>query len=160
MVTAHLESPAGWIEIQANESGITGCRFCDKPELSLDGQGILHDAVNQLNDYFSGELEDFSVPLCPSGTRFQLMVWKELVKVPFGQVITYKDLAIRIGSPHYARMVGQANSLNPIWIFIPCHRVIGSNGSLTGYAGGIWRKQFLLDLERRRLNKGFKDSLF
>jgi methylated-DNA-[protein]-cysteine S-methyltransferase len=107
--------------------------------------------VAQLREYFAGTRKDFDLELAPRGTPFQLAVWEELRRIPFGDTITYAELAFRIGRPSAVRAVGAANGANPIPVIVPCHRVIGSNGTLTGYGGGIERKQFLLALEGRRL---------
>ena len=158
--TAHFETPAGWVRITAGGTGITGLVFCDKPETIENPGGILADCAGELSDYFAGKLRHFKVPLAPSGTSFQVKVWNELMNIRYGEVITYRDLAMRLGGPTYTRIVGQANGKNPVSIIIPCHRVIGMNGSLTGYAGGLWRKKFLLDLEQKGLNPDFRSSLF
>ena len=110
--------------------------------------GSLDKALKQIDEYFRGERKDFKLSLSPVGTVFQQKVWKELQKIPYGQTIDYKTLATRIGNPNASRAVGMANSKNPIGIVIPCHRVIGANGKLTGYAGGLDNKQLLLELEQ------------
>lgn len=107
--------------------------------------------VTQLEQYFSGNRKTFDIPLAPRGTPFQLAVWNALLEIPYGATMTYAQLAHRIGRPRAVRAVGAANGANPIPVIIPCHRVIGSNGTLTGYGGGIERKQWLLALEGRRL---------
>ena len=109
------------------------------------------DAVRQLKAYFAGELENFDLSLSPQGTPFQQKVWSELQKIPYGKTISYGELARRIGNPKASRAVGLANGSNPISIVIPCHRVIGANGKLTGYGGGLPIKEKLLALERRQL---------
>jgi methylated-DNA-[protein]-cysteine S-methyltransferase len=114
--------------------------------------GRLKPALRQqLHDYFTGKRKSFDFPLAPKGTPFQLDVWNALLEVPYGDTVTYAELARRIGRPNAVRAVGAANGANPIPVIIPCHRVIGSNGTLTGYGGGIERKQWLLALEGRRL---------
>jgi methylated-DNA-[protein]-cysteine S-methyltransferase len=105
------------------------------------------EAIRQLRAYFQGELKNFDLPLSPEGTEFQLRVWKNLCEIPYGETISYGQLAQRIGNPKASRAVGLANGSNPIPIIIPCHRVIGSNGSLTGYGGGLSNKKMLLALE-------------
>jgi len=110
---------------------------------------ILNEAALQLEEYFKGRRKSFDIPLQPSGTEFMLSVWKELSRIPYGETRSYKDIAEAIGNPKACRAVGQANNRNPIPIFIPCHRVIGSSGSLVGYASGIEIKRFLLDLEKQ-----------
>jgi len=158
--TAYYESPAGWIRITAKSKGIDSLIFTDQVIDPMPGSGILADCIAQLKLYFAGQIREFTVPLAPSGTEFQLRVWSELVKIPYGQVITYRDLGKRLGGPNYTRIVGQANGRNPVSILIPCHRVIGMNGALTGYAGGLWRKQFLLDLEQKGSRENFTPRLF
>jgi methylated-DNA-[protein]-cysteine S-methyltransferase len=111
------------------------------------------EAVRQLQAYFAGQLETFDLALSPQGTPFQLAVWRLLCEIPYGQTISYGELARRLGNPNAARAVGLANGSNPIPIVIPCHRVIGSNGKLTGYGGGLPIKEKLLALERRQLRR-------
>ena len=107
--------------------------------------------VSQLRSYFAGEREEFDLPLAPEGTPFQQEVWRRLCEIPYGETISYGELARRIGNPQASRAVGLANGSNPIPIVIPCHRVIGSNGKLTGYGGGLPIKEKLLALERKQL---------
>ncbi len=114
-------------------------------------RGAFGDVIAQLEAYFAGKLEEFDVPLAPEGTPFQQKVWKHLCDIPFGETISYGELARRIGNPNASRAVGLANGTNPIPIIIPCHRVIGSNGKLTGYGGGLPIKEKLLALEKRQL---------
>ena len=109
---------------------------------------VFTDAAHQLEAYFQGALQDFALTLNPQGTSFQLAVWRELVKIPYGRTVTYGELATRLGNPQASRAVGLANGANPIAIVQPCHRVIGANGKLTGFGGGLDVKQRLLDLER------------
>lgn len=109
---------------------------------------LLQEAANRLNEYLAGERTEFHLPLQPEGTPFQQSCWKVLLTVPYGETITYGEQANLLGNPNASRAVGRANGMNPISIFIPCHRVIGANGSLTGYAGGVEIKKRLLDLER------------
>lgn len=118
-------------------------RWRDMPEDRRSGQPIEH----ALTRYFAGELRAFQLPLAPVGTPFQKRVWQELQKIPYGQTISYAELAQRVGAPRAARAVGRANGSNPIAIVVPCHRVIGADGTLTGYAGGLERKRRLLALE-------------
>lgn len=108
---------------------------------------VLQQAMAELREYFRGEREEFTVPLAPKGTPFQQRVWAELVKIPYGTTISYGELARRIGQPTASRAVGLANGQNPLSIIVPCHRVIGSTGKLTGYGGGIENKKLLLQLE-------------
>lgn len=153
-------SPAGWIGISAQDEKITSLCFHDPAGDFPPPVGLLAECIGQLGRYFDGGLKSFSLPLAPAGTPFQLRVWNELLKITYGKVITYRELAIRLQGPTYTRIVGQANARNPISILIPCHRVIGMNGALTGYAGGIWRKRLLLDLEQKGNRSDFSPRLF
>lgn len=110
---------------------------------------VLESCKAQLKDYFSGNLKAFDLPLSPEGTEFQQKVWAELIKIPYGETITYMELAVRLGDAKAIRAAGTANGRNPIAIIIPCHRVIGAGNKLTGYAGGIWRKKILLEIEMK-----------
>ncbi|NLW92741.1 MAG: methylated-DNA--[protein]-cysteine S-methyltransferase [Syntrophomonadaceae bacterium] len=110
--------------------------------------GLLKEAALQLQAYFSGTLKTFSVAIDPQGTRFMQQVWASLQQIPYGETRSYRDIAVSIGNPRACRAVGQANNRNPIPILIPCHRVIGANGQLVGYGGGIHMKKYLLDLEK------------
>jgi methylated-DNA-[protein]-cysteine S-methyltransferase len=118
-----------------------------EPEWTLD-RGLLKEPARQLTAYFQGRLRHFDVPVAPAGTAFQQAVWSELQNIPYGETISYGELARRLGNPKAVRAVGLANGSNPISIIIPCHRVIGSNGTLVGYGGGLSTKQALLALER------------
>ncbi|MHB1392859.1 MAG: methylated-DNA--[protein]-cysteine S-methyltransferase [Clostridia bacterium] len=111
---------------------------------------LLKEAARQLESYFAGELREFTLPLAPEGTDFMKKVWEALCKIPYGLTASYKEIAEKIGTPKAARAVGLANNRNPIPIFIPCHRVIGADGSLTGYAGGLEMKKRLLYLEKTK----------
>lgn len=110
---------------------------------------LIREAFLQLEAYFAGQLHEFSLPLAPQGTEFMQSVWKALLAIPYGETVSYKDIAVAIDNPKAVRAVGMANNKNPIPIFIPCHRVIGSDGKLVGYGGGLSIKEFLLDLEYR-----------
>ena len=118
-----------------------------RPEWEPD-RGLLDEPVRQLSAYFAGKLREFELSVAPEGTAFQRGVWSELQRIPYGETVSYGEVARRIGNPKAVRAVGLANGSNPISIIIPCHRVIGSNGSLTGYGGGLPTKQALLALER------------
>jgi len=117
----------------------------------MEDARFFNDTISQLDSYFAGGLKQFDLPLAPEGTPFQLKVWQRLCEIPYGETMSYGELARRIGNPNASRAVGLANGANPIPIVIPCHRVIGSNGKLTGYGGGLPIKEKLLALERRQL---------
>jgi methylated-DNA-[protein]-cysteine S-methyltransferase len=153
----HLPSPIGPLLLVCDSSGIRQITFpqggrplSPEPDWQED-QSAFAELTTQLRAYFAGELENFDVPLAPAGTPFQKKVWDELCKIPYGETISYGALAKRIGNPNASRAVGLANGSNPIPIVIPCHRVIGSNGKLTGYGGGLPIKEKLLALEKRQL---------
>ena len=149
-----MDSPLGEILLAGNEHGLTQVSFQEgKSPLTpaLDWQRddeVWATAVSQLTAYFAGELQTFDLPLAPQGTPFQQEVWAHLQTIPYGRTITYSAIAQELGNPKSSRAVGAANGRNPIAIIIPCHRVIGSNGKLTGYAGGLKFKEALLSLER------------
>jgi methylated-DNA-[protein]-cysteine S-methyltransferase len=146
-----MESPVGRLLLSADEDVLTGVGFVEAGETNgLPGRGMLRKAVEQLKAYFAGELREFDLPLRPRGTPFQLGVWRALREIPYGETISYGELARRIGNPKGSRAVGLANGSNPIAIVVPCHRVIGSNGKLTGYGGGLHNKEILLSIERKQ----------
>jgi len=140
-------SPIGLIEICGSEKGISTVLFDAKVDTLIEHPSCLRDCVKQLDEYFNKKRKIFDLPFDLSGTEFQLKVWNELLKIPYGAVCSYIDIAKRIGNKPAVRAVGSANGKNPISIIIPCHRVIGNDGSLVGYGGGIWRKKYLLELE-------------
>ena len=148
------DSPFGEILVAQSGKGLTHIRFASstKPEPPLADWEYVEDlkseAVQQIQAYFKGALKDFTISLDLEGTPFQMKVWKTLLKVPYGQTISYAELARRIGQPKAIRAVGGANGKNPIPIVVPCHRVIGSDGSLTGYGSGVHIKAALLEHER------------
>ncbi len=149
-----MESPVGKLRLAADDAGLRELRFAGGLEAAgvdarrHDGPAPLTEAIRQLRAYFAAELRTFDLPLAPQGTPFQLRVWQQLREIPWGETISYGELATRIGNPKASRAVGLANGANPIAIIVPCHRVIGSNGKLTGYGGGLKIKEFLLALER------------
>jgi methylated-DNA-[protein]-cysteine S-methyltransferase len=153
----YQDSPVGGLLLGWCQAGLCRIEFSHngrraRPELGWREDGLkLREAERQLSLYFAGELEEFDLPLAPQGTPFQQRVWRELSKIPYGATISYGELARRIGNPNASRAVGLANGSNPIAIVIPCHRVIGSDGKLTGYGGGLTVKEKLLALERRQL---------
>jgi len=152
-----VESPVGPLMLVADDSGLRRIDFVNgrNPPQSdphwCENADPLRETIRQLRAYFAGELEAFDLKLAPQGTPFQLSVWNHLCEIPYGETISYGELARRIGNPNASRAVGLANGSNPIPIVIPCHRVIGSNGKLTGYGGGLPIKEKLLALERRQL---------
>jgi methylated-DNA-[protein]-cysteine S-methyltransferase len=144
--SAFINSPLGTIKVSATDEGITSVLFTDENGAS-DNHPNLSQASEQLEEYFSSERTTFDLPLAPHGTDFQKRVWNELLTIPFGKTTTYFDMAKRLGDEKVIRAAASANGKNPIAIIIPCHRVIGSDGKLTGYAGGLWRKEWLLKHE-------------
>ncbi len=149
------DSPVGPLLLAGNRAGLhvlsfgVGSRRCDiDPSWVADTAGVLKDVREELDEYFAGRLQQFTTPLVFEGTPFQNQVWKELCKIPYGETISYLELANRIQNPKAVRAVGLANGANPIAIIVPCHRVIGSNGALTGFGGGLPAKRALLELER------------
>ena len=151
-----IPSPLGILTLCASEDGLFRVDFEERsPAVSVSvsdrAERILTQASRELAEYFAGERREFSVPLHPVGTPFQQKVWAALCRIPYGETRTYGEIARQIGAPKAARAVGMANHRNPLPLFIPCHRVVGASGELTGYAGGLDRKRFLLALERQPL---------
>lgn len=148
METAYIPSPLGITKIEGDEHGIRSITVLnDEEELTVVIPEVLEDAVYQLQEYFDGKRETFNLELNPQGTDFQKKVWDGLLRIPYGKRISYLELSKTLGDVKAIRAVAAANGKNPLWIVIPCHRVIGSDGSLTGYAGGLHRKKWLLDHE-------------
>jgi methylated-DNA-[protein]-cysteine S-methyltransferase len=147
--TACYRSELGPFEIVGNQKGILTITF-NKTPLKTDRSlpACMTECLRQLDEYFKGRRKKFNVPLQLEGTAFQKAVWRQLAKIPFGQTASYGDVARAIDRPRAFRAVGNANNKNPIPLIIPCHRVIGSNGQLVGFGGGVWRKQWLLDHEK------------
>lgn len=143
------DTPVGPLHLTATGDALTGLRFGSGPEDGdRDGDHpVLAKMATELAEYFAGRLRTFTVPLAPRGTPFQLSVWELLTLIPYGTTVSYGELARRLGSPAASRAVGLANGRNPIAIVVPCHRVIGADGSLTGFGGGMAAKRTLLDLE-------------
>lgn len=143
-----IKTPLGTTTIEGDENGISKISVVDDDlEVSETIPLELKKATEQLTEYFEGKRNGFDLKLNPKGTDFQKKVWTELQKIPFGKSISYLDLAKRLGDVKSIRAAASANGKNPLWIVVPCHRVIGSDGSLTGYAGGLWRKKWLLEHE-------------
>jgi AraC family transcriptional regulator of adaptative response/methylated-DNA-[protein]-cysteine methyltransferase len=164
LVSSRLESPVGYLEVAANSEGICLLEFEDRRALPTQWKVLArrfgtpvvpgrNEHVDRLADelarYFAGELREFTVPLVIRGTPFQERVWRRLLQIPFGETLSYEGLARAVGCPGAQRAVGRANGDNRLAIVVPCHRVVQKDGQLRGYGGGLWRKQFLLDLERR-----------
>jgi methylated-DNA-[protein]-cysteine S-methyltransferase len=146
--TAHINSPLGTIEITGSSGVIFSVSFLDEQDNSKSKiPDSLKLCAKQLEEYFSGKRKQFNVQLQPNGTPFQRHVWDELLRIPFGKAISYLQLARQLGDEKSIRAAAAANGKNPIGILIPCHRVIGTNSELVGYAGGLWRKQWLLNHE-------------
>ena len=152
--TTFVDSPVGPLFVAADDAGLRAIEFRenrhpvkDKDDWSEGDNAVLRDARRQLGEYFAGTRNAFDLPLSPRGTDFQRNVWNTLASIPYGQTISYAQLAQRIGKPSAMRAVGAANGRNPLPIVLPCHRVIGADGSLTGFGGGLPTKQFLLQLE-------------
>ena len=156
MQTCFINSPLGITKIEGDENGITVVSVLSEGAISDEIPENLKVAVAQLRDYFDGKRTHFTFKINPKGTDFQQKVWRELTNIPFGKTISYLDLAKKLGDPKVIRAAASANGKNPLWIVVPCHRVIGADGSLTGYAGGLWRKKWLLEHE----NPTNQQSLF
>ena len=150
-----VESPVGRLYLAATDAGLTELLFVDEMDIDEDkppgggeAERIVRETAKQLAEYFDLKRKEFDVPLAPSGTEFQLATWQGLQTIPFGETISYAELARRIDRPRAVRAVGAANGANPISIIVACHRVIGADGTLTGYGGGLHRKRRLLELEQ------------
>lgn len=147
-MTVSLKTPLGICLITGDEDGLSEIKILDEDREPSDNiPESLIPAVNQIKAYFKGELKEFNIKLNPTGTNFQKQVWLALNEIPYGETRSYLQLSKELGNVKAIRAVAAANGKNPLWIVTPCHRVIGNDGSLTGYAGGLWRKKWLLDLE-------------
>lgn len=147
METAFIESPLGITKIVGDENGISEISVLSEGAVTTEIPTQLKECVSQLREYFDGQRNHFDFKLNPQGTDFQQRVWQELLNIPFGKTMSYLDLSKKLGDVKAIRAVASANGKNPLWIVVPCHRIIGTNGSLTGYAGGLWRKKWLLEHE-------------
>lgn len=149
----YYESPIGLLKIGGTDHYITELSFVDNRNQIQHGEPgiseIMHQCTEQLIEFFNGNRKNFDIPVYQTGTEFQQRVWGELLNIRYGKTISYMDLAKKLGDPKCIRAAAQTNGRNKIAIIVPCHRVIGSNSSLTGYAGGLWRKRWLLNLEFR-----------
>lgn len=148
MFYASFLSSLGTVTVTTNGAAVIAVGFSEAPTTG-SSCALANDAADQLQAYFNGKLQHFDVPLAASGTAFQQRVWQALLAIPFGHTASYKDIASTLGDVNAVRAVGMANARNPIAIIVPCHRIIGSNGSLTSYAGGLEKKQWLLEHENR-----------
>ena len=173
--TIKIETPLGEMIAGATDEGVCLLEFSDRRMLSTEYKDLtkllnttfeegdnkhLCDLRNQLKEYFEGKRKEFSVPLVTPGTEFQISVWKELLKIPYGTTRSYQEQSVALGKPDSVRAVANANGMNRISVIIPCHRVIGSDGHLTGYGGGLKRKKWLLDHEKKYSGKAIDLSLF
>ncbi len=148
METAFIKTPLGIAKLVGDENGLSSITVLDTEEKPTEIiPEVLEDGVYQLGEYFEGKRQNFSLSLNPEGTDFQKKVWKALLDIPYGKTTSYLDLSKILGDVKAIRAVASANGKNPLWIVVPCHRVIGSDGSLTGYAGGLHRKKWLLNHE-------------
>ena len=148
MESCIIKTPLGFAKLEGDESGISSLTVLNNEITESDViSETLQESARQLKEYFNGERSEFSLKLNPQGTDFQKRVWSELLNIPFGKTISYLELSKRLGDVKAIRAAASANGKNPLWIIIPCHRVIGSDGSLTGYASGLSRKKWLLDHE-------------
>ena len=151
-----MDAPVGWLKIRSEDGVIVELDHADRPKDDQDlteVSGVIRQCVMELEEYFSGERRTFEVPIdiTHSGTAFQRKVWRRLSEIPYGETISYKELAVDCGGPTYSRAVANANGKNPVSIIIPCHRVIASDGSLGGYTGGVDKKTKLLKIEETGL---------
>lgn len=156
MEITYIKTPLGITKIMGDENGISVISVSDEGDISEQIPAVLQEAVSQLMAYFEGKRTTFDFKLNPKGTEFQQKIWNGLLEIPFGKTISYLELSKKLGDVKAIRAVASANGKNPLWIVIPCHRVIGTDGSLTGYAGGLWRKKWLLEHE----NPTTQQSLF
>ena len=156
METVFIKTPLGIATITGDENGVASISVSDEGDVSEQIPLGLLEAVAQLNEYFAKKRTSFDFKLNPKGTEFQQKVWQSLLEIPFGKTRTYLEQSKVLGDVKAIRAVASANGKNPLWIVVPCHRVIGSDGSLTGYAGGLWRKKWLLEHE----NPTNQQSLF
>ena len=142
--TQDLDCPLGTLRLTATDRGLRSVGFVENGISEADDHPVLHQAADELREYFAGKRTRFTVPLDAAGTEFQRAVWRQLVTIPWGQTVSYAEIARAVGKPRGSQAVGKANGSNPLAIVVPCHRVVGTSGKLTGYAGGIDRKSWLL----------------
>jgi methylated-DNA-[protein]-cysteine S-methyltransferase len=147
ILTRVIPTPLGDLLLTGDGESVSGLYFPEHPPIDSDGPGAFEEAVAQLEEWFEGKRTEFDLKLDPQGTLFQRRIWEALSEIPYGKTVSYMEIATRAGNPRAARPAGQAIGRNPIAIIVPCHRVIGSNGTLTGYGGGMDRKRWLLEHE-------------
>ena len=147
MEIAYIDTPIGYAALKGDKNGLASITVFDDKKPNTIIPEILEEAVNQFQEYFDGKRFTFDLNLNPQGTDFQKSVWKALLEIPYGKTVSYLELSKTLGNVKAIRAVAAANGKNPLWIVVPCHRVIGSNGDLTGYAGGLHRKKWLLEHE-------------
>ena len=145
--TRHLDTPLGNLRLTATDRGLRSVGFVDDGLRKADDHPVLRQAAEELREYFERKRTTFTVPLDPAGTEFQRAVWRQLVTIPCGRTVSYAHIARAVGNPRGSQAVGKANGSNPLAIVVPCHRVVGTSGKLTGYAGGVERKRWLLQHE-------------
>jgi len=146
---AVMDTPLGNVQAEVWDGYLVRLQFTEEPETDTFLDGVLMDVRIQLGLYFQGKLETFDIPVAFGGSDFQHKVWMEVNKIPFGETSTYEKIANNLGNPNAVRAVGTAIGANPILIMLPCHRIVGKYGQLTGYAGGLWRKSKLLEMEQK-----------
>ena len=145
---AYLKTPIGYAKIEGTAAGVVVISVVEEEgDTSKELPDSIEEAIKQLQEYFDGKRKEFDLKIAPKGTEFQQRVWQELLNIPYGSTRTYLEQTKKLGDVKAIRAVASANGKNPLWIVVPCHRVIGSDGSLTGYAGGVWRKKWLLEHE-------------
>lgn len=144
---SYFKSPIGFVQIGGTASEVTSLDFVELRMEEAESNPLLDRASRQVAEYFAGKRQTFDLPITFQGTEFQERVWRQLLKVPFGRTASYQDIARGVGNSLAVRAVGAANGKNPIALIVPCHRIIGSNGKLVGYGGGLWRKEWLLNHE-------------
>ncbi|WP_139906003.1 methylated-DNA--[protein]-cysteine S-methyltransferase [Clostridium thermarum] len=145
----YYQSPIGYIRIKGDDEAILAIDFAEEGQNKECYPEHIKDCITQLDEYFAGKRKSFDVSYLLKGTEFQKKVWTELSKVSYGEKVSYKDIAKRIGNEKAVRAVGTTNGKNPVSIIVPCHRVVGADGKLTGYAWGLWRKEWLLEHEKK-----------
>tara|TARA_R110002072_G_scaffold125612_10_gene261852 strand:+ start:552 stop:1040 length:489 start_codon:yes stop_codon:yes gene_type:complete len=156
MASSLLDTALGKLFIEVENDAIRQIQFLEEeeeiPALENEDHPLILETKHQIKAYFNLQLRDFNLKLNPKGSEFQSRVWDSLLTIPFGKTLSYSEIAKNLGDPNYVRAVGNANGKNPIALVIPCHRIIGSTGNLVGYAGGLWRKKWLLDFEGEQIS--------